>query len=71
LAKKKKVKYFFLFTSFECKNLLLLNALAAGLFVLDYAVADITFVQGELFKKEKKYSKGNRSHLYAAKISMS
>lgn len=30
------------------------NALAAGLFVLDYAVADKTFVQWELFKKEPK-----------------
>lgn len=30
------------------------NALPAGLFVLDYAVADKTFVQRELFKKEPK-----------------
>lgn len=30
------------------------HALPAGLFVLDYAVADKTFVQWELFKKEPK-----------------
>jgi len=45
-----------------------LNALTAGLFVLDYAVADTTFVQRELFKKTKKKKKGKHIKFVCSKV---